>query len=112
VRWAAWLEETVKSGTEINEWDAAEKLTEFRRSGDFFAGVGIFPPISFGSHMEGEKLALILCMTARLREYIGHCRERWSVGTAVPLRVPPPLTSVSLISSSSLRTPRNFLLHH
>ncbi|GAA5973492.1 hypothetical protein JCM11641_006490 [Rhodosporidiobolus odoratus] len=55
VRWMAWLEETLarqqrtskkkkrgekgKEGTEVTEWEAAEKLTEFRREGAEFAGL-------------------------------------------------------------------------
>lgn len=37
--WAAWLEETMGKGASISEWDAAEQLTAWRRSGEYFAGV-------------------------------------------------------------------------
>lgn len=39
VRWAAWLEEQMDAGHEMSEWDAAERLTKYRREGDNFAGV-------------------------------------------------------------------------
>lgn len=37
-RWAAWLEKNLKERT-ITEWQAAEKLTEFRSQNAYFAGV-------------------------------------------------------------------------
>jgi len=37
-RWAAWLEKNIKERT-ITEWQAAEKLTEFRSHNALFAGV-------------------------------------------------------------------------
>lgn len=37
-RWAAWLEDHIKKTT-ITEWQAAEKLTEFRKQNDYFAGL-------------------------------------------------------------------------
>lgn len=39
VRWAAWLDELMKSGGEINEWDAAEELTKYRALGKYFNGL-------------------------------------------------------------------------
>jgi Xaa-Pro aminopeptidase len=42
VKWQAWLEEKMKSGANISEWDAAEKLTQYRSTGENFAGVRLF----------------------------------------------------------------------
>ncbi|BGP18429.1 hypothetical protein JCM10213v2_006495 [Rhodosporidiobolus nylandii] len=40
VRWLAWLEETLlKQKEEVTEWDAAEKLTEYRSEGEGFKGL-------------------------------------------------------------------------
>lgn len=40
VRWMAWLEEQIKSkGRKIGEWEAGEKLTEFRSHEQYFACV-------------------------------------------------------------------------
>ncbi|GAA5926131.1 uncharacterized protein JCM15063_000193 [Sporobolomyces koalae] len=44
-RWAAWLEQEMslnrktKKGSRITEWQAAEKLTEFRKQNEHFAGL-------------------------------------------------------------------------
>ncbi|GAA5886886.1 hypothetical protein JCM16303_006749 [Sporobolomyces ruberrimus] len=37
-RWAAWLEETIGK-REVIEWEAAEKLTEYRRGNDHYGGL-------------------------------------------------------------------------
>jgi len=39
VRWAAWLEERIVGGKEVNEWDAAEELTKYRKQNANFAGL-------------------------------------------------------------------------
>jgi len=37
VRWYAWLDEQIKGGAQITEWEAAEELTKFREeNGDFW----------------------------------------------------------------------------
>ncbi|KAL7341825.1 peptidase M24, structural domain-containing protein [Rhodotorula toruloides] len=38
-RWQAWLEEQLEQGKEVTEWDAGEKLTSFRKGGQYFAGL-------------------------------------------------------------------------
>ncbi|BGP10131.1 hypothetical protein JCM10049v2_006014 [Rhodotorula toruloides] len=38
-RWQAWLEEQLERGKEVTEWDAGEKLTSFRKGGQYFAGL-------------------------------------------------------------------------
>ncbi|GEM10484.1 xaa-pro aminopeptidase [Rhodotorula toruloides] len=38
-RWQAWLEEQLEKGKEVTEWDAGEKLTSFRKGGQYFAGL-------------------------------------------------------------------------
>ncbi|GHJ86035.1 hypothetical protein NliqN6_2437 [Naganishia liquefaciens] len=40
VRWMAWLDEQIKNhGRKIGEWEAGEKLTEFRSHEQFYAGL-------------------------------------------------------------------------
>ncbi|ORY63811.1 peptidase M24, structural domain-containing protein [Leucosporidium creatinivorum] len=39
VCWLAWLEETLKLGKKVSEWEAAEKLTQYRKKGEDFAGL-------------------------------------------------------------------------
>lgn len=39
VKWVAWLNEEMDAGHEVNEWDAAEKLTSYREKNELFAGV-------------------------------------------------------------------------
>ncbi len=39
VRWAAWLEDKIQSGAKVNEWDAAEELTKYRKGNQNFAGL-------------------------------------------------------------------------
>ncbi|KAI5481864.1 xaa-pro aminopeptidase [Pseudohyphozyma bogoriensis] len=39
VKWAAWLEEQIKSGAQINEWDAGVKLTSYRETGEHYVGL-------------------------------------------------------------------------
>lgn len=49
-RWAAWLEDHIKKTT-ITEWQAAEKLTEFRKQNDYFAGVTFNDFLSIRSNL-------------------------------------------------------------
>lgn len=42
VRWAAWLDFKIRGGAVINEWDAAEKLTIYRETGENYVGVSTF----------------------------------------------------------------------
>lgn len=44
--WQAWLEEELARGKQVTEWDAAEKLTSYRREQKYFAGVRGPPPSS------------------------------------------------------------------
>jgi Xaa-Pro aminopeptidase len=39
VRWLAWLEEKFSQGFAITEYEAAYRLTEFRKQGEFFMGL-------------------------------------------------------------------------
>lgn len=39
VRWAAWLDFKIRGGAVINEWDAAEKLTIYRETGENYVGL-------------------------------------------------------------------------
>ncbi|KAB5591306.1 X-Pro aminopeptidase [Ceratobasidium theobromae] len=38
-KWFAWLEEQLRSGNTITEWEASEMLTQFRKQGDYFMGL-------------------------------------------------------------------------
>ncbi|BGP50337.1 hypothetical protein JCM10450v2_006256 [Rhodotorula kratochvilovae] len=38
-RWQAWLEEEIARGKEVTEWEAAEKLTSYRKEQKYFAGL-------------------------------------------------------------------------
>ncbi|KAG8682262.1 hypothetical protein FRC09_016888, partial [Ceratobasidium sp. 395] len=38
-KWFAWLEEQLRSGNTITEWEASEMLTQFRKQGDLFMGL-------------------------------------------------------------------------
>ncbi|KAH7339973.1 peptidase M24, structural domain-containing protein [Rhizoctonia solani] len=38
-KWFAWLEEQLRAGNTITEWEAAEMLTQFRKQGDLFMGL-------------------------------------------------------------------------
>lgn len=39
VKWYAWLEEQIKSGISVTEYEAAEELTNFRAEGEHFWGL-------------------------------------------------------------------------
>lgn len=39
VKWLAWLEEQMKHGTQITEWEAAEELTHYREEGAHYWGL-------------------------------------------------------------------------
>lgn len=39
VRWLAWLEEKMSQGYEITEYEAAWRLTEYRRHNKYFQGL-------------------------------------------------------------------------
>lgn len=39
VRWLAWLEHKISQGYDITEYEAAWRLTEFRRMGQFYQGL-------------------------------------------------------------------------
>lgn len=39
--WLAWLEESLKKGSKLTEWEAAEALTKYRKGGKHFAGVRV-----------------------------------------------------------------------
>ena len=39
VKWLAWLEDKLNSGYEITEWEAANRLTEYRRKNELFEGL-------------------------------------------------------------------------
>ena len=39
VRWLAWLEEKLAQGYEITEYEAAARLTEYRRKAELFEGL-------------------------------------------------------------------------
>ena len=42
VRWAAWLEDKIEKNKQaVTEWDAAEKLTQYRMENEHYAGVSI-----------------------------------------------------------------------
>ncbi|QRW08650.1 Metallopeptidase family M24 [Ceratobasidium sp. AG-Ba] len=38
-KWFAWLEEQLRAGNSITEWEAGEMLTQFRKQGDLFMGL-------------------------------------------------------------------------
>lgn len=38
VMWMAWLEEKLAKGYEVTEWEAAQRLTEYRRKNDWYEG--------------------------------------------------------------------------
>ncbi|KAG9075188.1 hypothetical protein FS749_013163, partial [Ceratobasidium sp. UAMH 11750] len=38
-KWFAWLEEQLRAGNTITEWEASEMLTQFRKQGEFFMGL-------------------------------------------------------------------------
>ncbi|CAE6517817.1 unnamed protein product [Rhizoctonia solani] len=38
-KWFAWLEEQLRAGNTITEWEAAEMLTQFRKQGELFMGL-------------------------------------------------------------------------
>lgn len=39
VRWLAWLEDKIAKGYEITEYEAAQRLTEYRRKNEYFEGL-------------------------------------------------------------------------
>lgn len=39
VRWMAWLEHKVEQGYDITEYEAAWRLTEYRRMGKYYRGL-------------------------------------------------------------------------
>ncbi|EJD02621.1 Creatinase/aminopeptidase [Fomitiporia mediterranea MF3/22] len=45
VRWLAWLEDKLAKGYEITEYEAAQRLTEYRRKNEFYEGLS-YDPIS------------------------------------------------------------------
>ena len=45
VRWLAWLEDKLAKGYEITEYEAASRLTEYRRKNDLYEGLA-YEPIS------------------------------------------------------------------
>ena len=45
VRWLAWLEEKLAEGYDITEWEAANRLTEYRRKNELYEGLS-YAPIS------------------------------------------------------------------
>lgn len=69
VRWAAWLEEAMKAGEQISEWDAAEKLTAYRKSGESFAGVS-------GCNKSPYVGVLTTLSAACVRQHLGNGTER------------------------------------
>ena len=76
VRWLAWLEQKIQQGYDITEYEAAWRLTEYRRESRYYMGLA-YENISATGANAGECFALCSC-GAKLTNSV--------VGSTAPLR--------------------------
>lgn len=60
VRWLAWIEQKIQQGYDITEYEAAWRLTEYRRKNKHYMGLA-YENISATGANAGECLALCSC---------------------------------------------------
>src|SRR6185437_10538301 len=71
VRWLAWLEEKFRSGFAITEYEAAYRLTEFRKGGEKFMGLA-YENISASGPNAGELCRQVNSRCLRLLSALPH----------------------------------------
>ena len=62
VRWLAWMEQKIQQGYDITEYDATQRLTEYRRKNKYYMGLA-YETISATGHNAGEYSSTCSCGT-------------------------------------------------